>query len=477
MIQLLHQIKVAFFVINKQLEIVDISEEVNRIFEKKAHPALIRKCLSTESCNRIESCFSNGDPASILTLTICDQEVPVRIVQLPSEENLLFVQIIESADIIEFRNDLAKKTNAIETLSKSRKIRSGELQDAILELLQICSTTTDTRRISVWTINNRDKSIDCLGIYDNENGMIHVERSLSAIEIPSYFKLFEKENIILTQDTFSDEKTKELRDSYLIPNDIRSMMDVPIRNAGVIIGVLCFEQIGFKRSWSMQDQKFGLIAAQLVSLAFESNEKRTLQLQLQHALDEKENLLRETFHRVKNNLAVVHSLINLQMNKLENSEQYQQFQDLSFRVQSIATLHDLLHHSQQFDSVDAARYLSAVVDSLLASTPNQIQVHKNLESIVLPAGNSIYYGMIVSELVTNVMKHAYPINHPNPSLWISFERKNDRYLLTVKDNGVGTFPPAQSNTLGMDILDGLVEQIDGEMHMHSENGLVVTILS
>lgn len=454
----------------------EMSDEIYRMFQSKAHPERIRQCLSPDSLGELEACLAGEDPRPITQLTICDQAWPVRVIREPGNSTRIIVRILDSAEAMEFREDLVKKTHAIETLSKSRTIRSGELQDAILEILQVCSSTTDTRRTSVWAINKNQQQLDCLGMYDSEDGLVHIEASLNTIEIPAYFKLFERESIILTEDTLNDEKTRELRENYLLPNNIQSMMDVPIRIGGEIIGMLCFEQTGTKRSWTMQDQKFGLIAAQLVSLALESSEKRTIQLQLQQALEEKENLLRETFHRVKNNLSVVHSLIKLQMNKVDNTDVYQQFQDLSFRVQSIATLHDLLHHSQQFDSVDAARYLSAVVDNLLSASPIEIETNKQLESIVLPAGNAIYFGMIVSELVTNVIKHAFPVNHPNPRLLVAFERQQDRYLLTVKDNGIGTLPTAPNNTLGLDILEGLVEQIDGEMHMHSENGLGVTIL-
>jgi hypothetical protein len=193
--------------------------------------------------------------------------------KVDEREYLVLGSLVDATQIERKRRDLLRKTLTIELLSKSKKIRSGKLHDAIYEILEMSSKAVGVTRVSAWMFDEEQEHIECVGNYDTRVGKMIPQESLPVIEMPTYFMLFETEKIILATNAQTSPFTSELNDSYLVPNGIVSLMDIPLRSEGGIIGVICFEQVKHTRSWSLNDQKFGLIAAQMVSLAVETHKR------------------------------------------------------------------------------------------------------------------------------------------------------------------------------------------------------------
>ncbi len=144
------------------------------------------------------------------------------------------------------------------------------------------------------------------------------------------------------------KKIAELYSLYLKPLDIQALMDIPIRIEGEIIGVICFENVGEPREWTYQEQKYGLVTAQMISLAIESNNKQKAKKELEHALHEKNILLQEVNHRVKNNLSIVASLMNLQSEKSHDEYHKQLFMECRNRLESISSVHELVYKTKSY---------------------------------------------------------------------------------------------------------------------------------
>lgn len=376
--------------------------------------------------------------------------------------------------IHKMRKDIVSKTNAIETLSKSRLIREGELRNAIEEIIQVSAITTKTKRLSVWLIDENKTDLKCIGMYDPANQNDDSDHTVDTLLFPNYFKLFETQKIIVTENTFRSERTSELLEAYLRPKNIQSLMDVPIRIEGEIRGVICFENIGAPRVWTLSEQKYGLITAQFVSLAIESNERIKLQQKLEETLREKENFLKETFHRVKNNLSVISSLVNLQKSKIHAPEAVDQLEELSNRIQSISSLHDLLHESQHFDTVNMHDYLGLILQNLIQTASFKIELNSLIDPVILKSDQAILVGMIANELVTNAIKHAFEeINEAK--LTILLTETDGKRNLTIADNGKGIGCCLSSASFGIDILDGLVEQLNGNIEYINQDGLSVRL--
>ena len=231
---------------------------------------------------------------------------------------IVMASIVDATFIERKKRDLLRKTLTIEQLSKSRKIRDGKLNDAIYEILEMSSKAVQVERVNAWLFNEDATLIECIGNYDASIPGLIEQDSLPRIQMPNYFRLFETEKIIISSHSMDSEITRELRDHYLIPNNIHAMMDIPLRIEGDIIGVICFEQVDHSRDWSLQDQKFGLIAAQMVSLSVETNKRKLIQQQLESALRQQKRLMFETNHRIKNNLAITTSLMRMQLDKCKD---------------------------------------------------------------------------------------------------------------------------------------------------------------
>nr|MDQ3048462.1 GAF domain-containing protein [Bacteroidota bacterium] len=222
-------------------------------------------------------------------------KVPVRI-SLSSdtgkdEHQQYYVFIKDGRGYQKIRKDILRKALAIEQLSKSRKIRDGKLGEAIYEILQMASRSVNTERVNVWIFNEDRSEIECIGNYDATVNKMVEQENLTRITMPKYFKLFDSEMIITTSDAFNDPMTKELLEAYLKPNDIHSLMDIPVRIEGEIIGILCFEHRSTTRVWNLQEQKFALVMAQMISLSLETSAKQKALFDLQHAVTEQGVLL------------------------------------------------------------------------------------------------------------------------------------------------------------------------------------------
>ncbi|MDP2388441.1 MAG: histidine kinase dimerization/phosphoacceptor domain -containing protein [Bacteroidota bacterium] len=377
------------------------------------------------------------------------------------------------------RKVIIKKFLTIEQLSKSRMIREGKLDEAIYEILELAAKATDTQRVNAWVFDTEHTQIKCIGNFDLKLNKFVDQEGLPRIAMPNYFKLFETEKIIHTSDTYSDKKTEEMLEFYLKPHNIRAMMDIPIRIEGDMVGVVCFEKTNSTHEWTLLEQKFGLVVAQMISLAVESHSKLTNQKDLEMAVSEQRILLQEVHHRVKNNLAIVSSLINLQADKAKDEYHRALFEECRNRLNSIATIHQMLYRSKSFSKINFKDYLGEIVNNLYDSYrtgDKEIVITRDLEDINVDLSTGIPLSLIVNEVITNSFKHAF--NGRNKGA-IHVELRaatSKKRTLIIKDDGPGINPENKDDySLGMDIISGLVEQIEGKFRFENKGGAVFVL--
>lgn len=361
------------------------------------------------------------------------------------------------------RKDIIKKALTIENLSKSQKIREGDIDKAVYEILESSSRAMHVTRVNAWVFDEEKTEIQCIGNFDSRENKLIPQSSLSRIAMPEYFHLFETEKIIITRDTLNETKTAELYNAYLKPNDIQALMDVPVRIEGEIVGVICFENVGATREWTLQEQKYGLVAAQMLSLTIESHNKQKAKQTLEIVLNEQNILLQEVNHRVKNNLSIVASLMNLQSQKSRDDYHKQLFLECRNRLDSIAAVHELIYKTKSYSYINFKEYLNQILDHISESyrSIDQVKIIKNLIEVHVDISAAIPLALIVNELITNAYKHAFA-NKKEGVIEVSLHENNKQVFLSIKDNGHGFDKNIiPKNSIGMDILSGLVEQIDG----------------
>ena len=217
----------------------------------------------------------------------------------------------------------------------------------------------------------------------------------------------------------------------------------------------------------------------LIANARDVTERKRADDVVKSALREKEILLREIHHRVKNNMQVITSLLNLQASQTRDPAARAMLEESRQRVRSIALIHEKLYRTASLADVDFGAYLKSVADELLRTFGRpEITCVLDLEPIRLEIGRAIPAGLIVNELLTNTLRHAFPPGTKGTARVGLHARGEGNVELTVQDDGVG-FPPgkdiASATTVGLAIVRTLVEQMLGTLTLEGGRGTAVTI--
>jgi len=202
---------------------------------------------------------------------------------------------------------------------------------------------------------------------------------------------------------------------------------------------------------------------------------------LKASLREKEVLLKEIHHRVKNNMQVISSLLSLQSRHLEDPKAIGMFKDSQHRIRSMALVHEKLYQSKDLSRIDFGQYLQNLVVYLVHSyqvDSGRVQMKIDVREAALDINTAIPCGLVVNELVTNAMKHAFPGGRKGEVRVTLRPGADGRFTLTVGDNGVGWPRGAdfrKADTLGMQLVTMLVDQLDGEIELKKKPGTVFRI--
>jgi PAS domain S-box-containing protein len=197
--------------------------------------------------------------------------------------------------------------------------------------------------------------------------------------------------------------------------------------------------------------------------------------QIKASLEEKEVLLREVHHRVKNNLQIISSLMSLQSEYTQEPETLKMFQESKNRVRSMALIHEKLYQSKDMAHIDFGEYLKSLVEMLLTFYKEQnkdIKVSLNCDNVDLEIDTAISMGLIVNELLSNCFKHAFS-GRTGGEVEINLSKDTENYLLEVADNGVG-IPEGidfrNTESLGLQIVQTLTIQLKGTLEHENEGG-------
>lgn len=202
---------------------------------------------------------------------------------------------------------------------------------------------------------------------------------------------------------------------------------------------------------------------------------------IEKSLREKEVLLKEIHHRVKNNMQVISSLLSLQSRHIKDKEALELFNESRNRIYSMSLIHESLYQAKDLARIDFAGYVRRLTRDLFRSYsvgPNDIKLKMEIKDVFLNVNTGIPCGLIINELVTNSLKHAFP-DGKNGEIQVGlYKRKKGEFTLNVRDNGTG-FPEdfnfRNTESLGMDIVISLVEQLDGTIELDKGEGTSFTI--
>ena len=183
------------------------------------------------------------------------------------------------------------------------------------------------------------------------------------------------------------------------------------------------------------------------------------------SLAEKESLLKEIHHRIKNNLALIVGIIRLQGYSVSDERLKNILMNLENRITSIALIHEKIYLSNDLNTVNLSHYFTDLIAEILTLSDKKIDVQLHIDPINLDQKNLIPIALITNELVINSIKHAFA-DEASPKLWISFKELESGYSLIVGNNGAKLpkdFSIGQTSSLGLTIVNSLITQISGQL--------------
>jgi len=217
-----------------------------------------------------------------------------------------------------------------------------------------------------------------------------------------------------------------------------------------------------------------------IHIAHDITQRKEMEEKLEKALEEKNTLMKEIYHRTKNNLMVISSLLSLQSRYIKDENIQSIFKESQNRAKSMAMVHEKLYRSGDLKHLDFAEYIVNLSNDLYDTytlDKNLIKLVLNIEEVTLNVDISIPLALILNELLTNSLKHAFT-DGKGGEIRVELKKYNKNYQLSVSDNGIG-FPKDldyhDTDTLGMLIVNSLTDQIDGELNLERNHGTKFTI--
>ncbi|MCG2613473.1 sensor histidine kinase [Terrimonas sp. NA20] len=311
-------------------------------------------------------------------------------------------------------------------------------------------------------LGNYQAAMHALRTYQTLNDSISNERKSRQIEyLNMQFNIAEKEQSIILL-----EKEKKLQQNKLEKEQhTRSWILGAVVLMVVIIGLLI--------NYLLLKQRTNK------TLTSQQNEIEKKNETLQHLVEEKEWLVREIHHRVKNNFHIVQGLLGTQSGYLKSGEAINALTDSRHRIQAMSIMHQKLYQSENLSSVNTAEYVHEIISHLRSSfqTRQSIQFQLDVDAIQLDTSYCIPIGLILNETITNSIKYAFPDGQPG-QISITLKHNHTHVVVNISDNGAGLpagFNINNPDTMGMRLINGLTQDLDGEVKIVSDQGTTVTL--
>ncbi|MBN2389664.1 MAG: PAS domain S-box protein [Anaerolineae bacterium] len=279
--------------------------------------------------------------------------------------------------------------------------------------------------------------------------------------------------------------------AFMTRRDIKSQLLLPMVFQGRVVGLVIVTQNEHERVFSDREISLGQLLANQAAIAVENArlyeraheeiaERAQVEAKIKASLKEKEILLQEIHHRVKNNLQVISSLLNLQSQGIQDEKILEIFQESQDRIRSMALIHERLYRSSDLARVDFAEYIRNLASSLVHSYRSRaVRLDLQATDIYLSIDDAVPCGLIVNELISNALKHAF-VDGREGEICVMMQQLADQQVkLVVRDNGVGLPSDVDymnTGSLGLQLVTMLVQQLGGTIEIRNNAGAEFEIM-
>jgi len=283
--------------------------------------------------------------------------------------------------------------------------------------------------------------------------------------------------LFATEDVIKDLVRKELIEVIGAPSKI--WIGVPLKIKNKILGVIAVQSYSNPNLYTEKDIKILSFVSEEIALAIQHKKAEE---EIKENLKEKEMLLRELYHRTKNNMQVISSMLRIKARDIQDKDLLNSFQEIEMKIRSMALVHQKLYESQNLSSLNLRSYFNDLISlirrSFIAQSNNNIYLEAQ-EDIPVLIDTAIPLGLVLNELLTNSIKYAFPSNSKGDIQVVLYKEKDNKLIIKVSDNGVGCpkdFDINRDANLGLKTVINLIEmQIGGKIDFSFENGFSTKI--
>ena len=414
------------------------------------------------------------------------------------ERNRLLQQEIRDrqlaeATLRESERQLYNQNAALVALARNKALNRGDLKAALREVMEVSARTLEISRSSVWLYDDTSLTLQCLDLFERDINLHSEGFQLTATKAPAYFRALAEDQTIIVPDVYQDPRTRELAESYFAPSDIISLLDMPIRLGGQIIGVMCLEATGNPRNWTLKEQNFAVSITDLISLAMEARERKRAEV----ANLAKSQFLGKMSHGLRTPLHAVLGFTQLLVrNPSLDRRTQQEYLKIIRRTGDIllSSINDVLEMSKietgqikyqenNFDLFDLLVSLEEIFASKAASKGLRFTIEKTSGIPRYVRTDDRKLSQVLMNLLGNAIKYTQ-----RGFVTLRVESNDDKLLFEVEDSSPGIAPEEierifeafvqtemgeksqQGMGLGLAISRELVWLLGGDISVNSEVG-------
>lgn len=353
----------------------------------------------------------------------------------------------------------------LDNVSQIHMLDRDDIDSLMLEFGRRIVKALKIERINVWLFNAKNDALISIGEYDERDKTFGKNSVLKQKKFPDYFEAIQQNKILLIPNVYESPLTRQFTDVYSIPHNIMSLMDIPLRIAGELVGVICFEKTGkTEKNFSVEEQSFALSVSLVLASNLEARYRRAAQSRLDKVLKEKDLLIQEINHRVKNNFSILISLLRLSKDQGKTIDPALIFEEYEQRIFSMLKIQELLYQTDNYVSINLTDYATELVNEFKSSHPEVSEnIKQNIEPLEhqLPSKSALHLGLIITEIFLNYLKYSFAVNSKHEFV-VSIRRSSEsEIIIRIGDNGKGfNFnEKLKSNSLGLPLIKDLSHDI------------------
>ena len=389
-------------------------------------------------------------------------------------QRIIMLEVIEKEHRLTGKQ-LKQRIEIEEALALASRLFISVDEPDLNQILKIFGEVVNANRSYIFLIREDGRKADNTHEWcdPSTEPQMHNLQGLDSALFPWWMeKLKQRENIVIPDvNTLPPDATAEKE--IIQSQGVRSLLVVPIGSKeGKLLGFMGFDDTEKCRTWSEEDIRLLRVASEMIARYLD---RKRAEDQLRVSFREKEILLRELYHRTKNNMQIISSLLNLQSMAIDDKQMLHVIQEIQNRIRSLSLVHEKLFEAKDLSNISLKDYVEDLAQALLASyqgSNKRISITVDVENVFMSLDSITICGLIINELVSNSLKYAFPDEETGNIQILLHSTDKGEIELCIRDNGIG-LPEGldfeHPKTLGLKLVRGLTEdQLRGKIELKGE---------